>query len=187
MTTDPRRGSWLTTYPSNGKFWPLDPRPAEIDLRDIAHALGQSCRFNGFCDRHYSVAEHSVRCLYELRTTERADLQTERWALLHDAAEAYLGDLVRPVKALFPGFRRLEDRVLECIADRFRLPWPMPEAVKAADNRLCLREAVSLGLDISEWSGAPDPNTITPILTAGWPAAQAETQFLELADALLIK
>ena len=73
-------------------FWPLDPRPEEVRIEAIAHQLGNLCRFNGACKVFYSVAQHSVLVSY---------LVSKRYALaglLHDAAEAYLGDVIRPLK-----------------------------------------------------------------------------------------
>ena len=81
-----RNGSWLQTY-TGIQFWPLDPRPEEIDIQDIAHALSLLCRFNGHCQRFYSVAEHSVHVSTILAP------EFGLWGLLHDAAEAYLSDI----------------------------------------------------------------------------------------------
>ena len=73
-------------------FDPFNPDPALIDLRDIAHALGNICRFGGHSRRYYSVAEHSI--LVASLVPEPLRLP----ALLHDAAEAYLGDIITPIK-----------------------------------------------------------------------------------------
>ena len=59
-TTQGRKGDWILTY-SGIEFWPLDPRPEDVRIEDIAHALSMQCRFAGHCDRFYSVAEHSIR------------------------------------------------------------------------------------------------------------------------------
>ena len=61
-------------------------------------------------------------------------LKYQLWGLLHDAAEAYLPDVPRPVKPFMPGFDAIERRILECVAERFTLEWPMPKEVKRADN-----------------------------------------------------
>ena len=125
--------SWIQTY-TGRQFFPLEPRPDDIDIRDIAHSLSLQCRFNGHCRGFYSVAEHSVRVSRILDGRERL------WGLLHDAAEAYISDLPRPLKATAPGFRAAEDRLLEVIVARFGLAWPMPAHVAHADEVLLATE-----------------------------------------------
>jgi len=129
--------SWIQTY-TGKQFWPLTPRVEDVDVRDIAHSLSLQCRFNGHCRMFYSVAEHSVR------VSRAVSPSMAPWGLLHDAAEAYLTDLPRPVKATLTGFQDLEESVLEVIARAFGLPWPMPEAVRAADDALLATEARDL-------------------------------------------
>ena len=102
---------WIQTY-TGRKFHPLDPAMTDFDLRDIAHSLSLLCRFNGHCLRFYSVAEHSVRVSRILPD----DLKL--WGLLHDAGEAYLTDLPRPVKGQMPGFRDMEDKIVEYVTLR---------------------------------------------------------------------
>ena len=128
---------WIQTY-TGRMVRPLTPSPEDFDIRDIAHSLSMLCRFNGHCLRFYSVAEHSVRVSRILPEPLRL------WGLLHDAGEAYVTDLPRPVKGQLPQFRELEDRILEQVAQTFGLSWPMPEPVKAADNTLLATEARDL-------------------------------------------
>lgn len=123
---DSRKGDWIQLV-SGEPFWPLDPRRGEIQFDDIACALSMLCRYGGHCTRYYSVAEHSV-LVSRLVPAEHA-----LWGLLHDATEAYLVDLPRPVKYCLPEYRRAEDRLAGCIAERFGLPWPAPQEVKLAD------------------------------------------------------
>src|SRR5689334_10911717 len=85
----PGRGYNMTTF-SGEPFWPLDPQPEDIRIVDIAHALSLQCRFNGHTKFHYSVAQHSLIMSFNV------PLQFALEALLHDAAEAYIGDLIRP-------------------------------------------------------------------------------------------
>ncbi len=129
--------SWIQTYRGE-PFEPLEPRAEDLDIRDIAHSLSLLCRFNGHCREFYSVAEHSVR-VSDILTREHA-----LWGLLHDGAEAYLGDLVRPLKQDAPWFEKAEDRLLKVIAEKYTLSWPMPEAVRAADDVLLVTEARDL-------------------------------------------
>lgn len=129
-----RTGDWIQTY-TGRQFWPLDPRADEIFVEDIAHALSMQCRFAGHCLKFYSVAEHSVL------VSRNVAPELALWALLHDAAEAYLVDLPRPVKRSMPDYRGAEDRVMAAICYRFGLPQDMPAAVKTADNRILADEA----------------------------------------------
>lgn len=115
-----RKGDWILTY-TGGRFYPLDPRPEDIDIRDIAHALSLTCRYNGHCKMFYSVAEHSVRMLLEESLPGLGI-----WKLLHDAAEAYISDVPKPIKPMLKEFRPIEDNILRVIAERFGLP-PYPK------------------------------------------------------------
>lgn len=117
----------------------LDPSPADIALEDIAHALACTCRFNGHCSGFYSVAQHSILV---------AQICGDRWGLLHDAAEAYLGDVIRPLKTglmLSTGhwierWQEMEDRLLDAIAKRFRATRPDPAVLQRADDQALATE-----------------------------------------------
>jgi 5'-deoxynucleotidase YfbR-like HD superfamily hydrolase len=118
---------------------PVDPRPEDIHIGDIAHALSNLCRFAGHAHTFYSVAEHSVRCSFIV--DERAALQ----ALLHDASEAYLVDIPTPIKTLLPEYREMEERMMSVIYSVFSIdPKPWQKAVKAADLSLSAAEARDL-------------------------------------------
>lgn len=119
-----RRGDWITIQ-SGTKFWPLDARVGDIDILDIAHALSNICRFGGHTRFFYSVSQHSV-----LTARRGRSLLERRWGLLHDAAEAYLGDVIRPIKRCVPEFKEAELRLMAVIAEKFGLPLPMPPEVK---------------------------------------------------------
>jgi hypothetical protein len=136
------RGGWIQTA-SGRRFYPLDARPDEINLLDVAHALANLCRFAGHTLRFYSVAEHSIHVcdrVEQLGGTPYEQLA----ALLHDAPEAFVVDLPRPIKHM-PGlaaYRDAESRIAACVELRFGLPrgaldWPI---VKHADNDLLLTE-----------------------------------------------
>ncbi|ALA16115.1 MULTISPECIES: hypothetical protein [unclassified Chelatococcus] len=134
---DTRKGDWMQTY-TGRQFWPLDPRPDDVDIDDIAHALGNLCRYNGHCRAFYSVAEHSVL------VAERASPPNKLAALLHDAAEAYLCDLPRPVKRSVSGYAEAEEAVERAIAAKFGVPHPWPAEVKDLDNRILHDEKAQL-------------------------------------------
>lgn len=126
---------------------PFNLKVSDIDIQDIAHSLARQCRFNGHCDRFVSVAEHS---LWVSRLTETPCKCSEArcsgcakiklWALLHDAGEAYIGDIPRPIKHRLAGFIQAEEGILKLIGKKFRLPWPMPMVVKEADNQILDQE-----------------------------------------------
>src|SRR5690349_636686 len=114
------RGSWMQTF-TGRQFYPLDPRLDEIDPLDIAHALSMICRYGGHTKHFYSVAEHCLLMSHAVAP------EYALWALLHDATEAYVGDMVRPLKHHMPDYRQIEDNLMEVIAERFGLSgWTMP-------------------------------------------------------------
>ena len=129
--------TWMQTY-SGQPFDPVAATPDDVYIVDIAHSLGMQCRFNGHCLRFYSVAEHCVHLSYTV------DPEHATWALLHDATEAYVGDMVRPLKDKLPAYRAAEDRLMNTIAEKFNLPGPMPAQVKEHDTRIVADEKAQL-------------------------------------------
>jgi uncharacterized protein len=111
---------------------PRSPRPEEINIVDVAHSLSMICRFYGHTTAFYSVAQHSV--LVSQMVPEKDAL----WGLLHDASEAYLGDMAAPLKrdALMWTYRELERRMMRAVCRRFGLSRPsrMPGSVALADR-----------------------------------------------------
>jgi hypothetical protein len=131
-----RVGDWIQTY-SGHEFYPADPRPEEIDIRDIGHALSNICRFTGHSQRFYSVAEHCVH------VSNCVGPEDALWALLHDASEAYICDMARPVKhgtPIGPIYKAMEDGIMAAVCQRFVLPAKQPDAVTRADNGMLWRE-----------------------------------------------
>lgn len=137
ISKDGDRGDWIQTW-SGGLFYPLDPQPDEIHIEDIAHALSLICRFNGHCDRFYSVGQHSamIACL--------ASPENALWGLLHDAAECYVADMPRPVKRCIPGYKRIEADVELAVARKFGLSEVMPTEIKELDHAMLALEAQSI-------------------------------------------
>lgn len=128
-----RKGDWMQTI-SGRQFWPIDPRPEDVFIEDIAHALSMMCRYNGHCRTFYSVAEHSVLVSRALPD----DLAL--WGLLHDASEAYIADIVRPAKRFIAGYCEVEDRIMNAVCERFGLSPTMPAEVKRVDNAILADE-----------------------------------------------
>ena len=88
--------SFITTY-SKLRFDPVDPDPESIKIEDIAHSLSLLCRANGHFKRFFSVAQHSLNCCREAKARDYSE-KIQHACLLHDASEAYLSDITRPVK-----------------------------------------------------------------------------------------
>jgi hypothetical protein len=143
--TDIEEG-WITTY-TGKKFFPLNPNYLDIDIRDVAHALSNICRFSGHCPEFYSVAQHSVY------VSQLVPLSSALWGLLHDASEAYLHDIARPVKHQpeFGIYRELEHKLMGAIIKRFLLPAIEPPVVTEADSLLLRAEAKSFKMLSCEW------------------------------------
>lgn len=129
----PRLGKWMQTY-TGKQFWPMDPRPEEICIEDIAHALAHQCRYAGHCREFYSVAEHSAIIASWL--DHHYGPKVAFAGLMHDAPEAYLVDVPRPVKPFLLGYNEAEEHLWLAIAGRFGLPNELPPEVLMADNRI---------------------------------------------------
>lgn len=128
--------AWIQTA-SGGKFHILDPQQSEIHITDIAHALSMMCRFTGHVRRFYSVAEHSVHASRIVPANDAL------WALLHDASEAYIADLNRPLKhftAVGPTYMTVEAKIMLAICQKFRLSATQPESVHVADTAMLYAE-----------------------------------------------
>ena len=109
--------SYITTV-SGIHFYPLDPNPDDIDINDIAHALSLICRANGHFKYFYSVAQHCIACANEA-IARGYSLEVILGSLLHDASEAYLCDVTRPVKKHIPQYLRAEEKLQDVIWERF--------------------------------------------------------------------
>lgn len=113
---------------SQGKYFNLaNPSPRDVDIRVIAHALSNLCRFTGHVGEFYSVAQHSISVSYLVNPEYALE------GLLHDAAEAYVGDVASPLKQLLPDYKAIEHRVEYAVRAYFNLPYEMSRAVKHAD------------------------------------------------------
>jgi hypothetical protein len=128
-----RTGDWLNTV-SGKRYYPHDPCAEDVDIGDIAHALSNLCRWAGHSPRFYSVAEHSVL------VSTQVPRQHALAALLHDATEAYLVDLPRPIKKSLPEYIKLELLNWRVITERFKLDDKLPDCVHYADDSVLLAE-----------------------------------------------
>ena len=164
---------WIQTY-TGKKFDFLNPIVDSVCIEDIAHALSNICRYTGHTKEFYSVAQHSVL------TVDNVPYEDSLAALLHDATEAYLTDISKPLKTLLPQYRELEDKVHKVISEKFGLPNKLPDSVKEADLRLLATEKRDLLIgEPGEWpiikTVNPYPERIEP-----WSPKEAETLFLDL-------
>lgn len=148
---------------------------ADVRLPDIAHALSCINRYTGHTITPYSVAQHSVM------VSKLCEPQDELWGLLHDASEAYLGDVARPLKTLLPDYVELEHHVQKTIGKHFGLSWPMPVSVKVADNRALIAEKRALMSVEHDWGIEADP-VMVPINPYCWQQARQmfENRFKEI-------
>ena len=182
-----RYGDWIQTA-SGRRFWPLDPRPEDVDIEDIAHALSLQCRFSGHTKSHYSIAEHSLRVMWCVETMygQWTTPWLKLWALLHDASEAYLQDMPSPIKHMpeMAAYRAAEMMVQRCVCVQFGLPLKMPRVVHQADQILCATEARDLmGADWWRDKGErPQDLKITPCRNAGLVEEMFLDSFHELTD-----
>lgn len=135
-------GAWIETF-TGKKFHLLDPQPEEICIEDIAHALSMQCRYTGHVKKFLSVAEHSYNVCNLLSGEDLVGKSQQLAGLLHDASEAYITDLSRPIKVLTPvgpPYYEIEDRIMRVIANKFCFSWPMSKEVKNADNLMLFAE-----------------------------------------------
>lgn len=177
----------IQTY-TGRKFWPLDPRPEDVCIEDIAHALSLKCRFGGHCKQFYSVAQHSVLVCNTLNANGgRRDPALMMQGLMHDAAEAYLTDIPGPIKGAFYvpmtpsimfSIENLERLILNAIVkalDLSRLPWSVE--VKRADLAMLHRERLELMHEGFEWEGLSEPPSDEEIIV--WSPLHAEQRFYQ--------
>ena len=162
---------------ATGGYFDLEaPEASALPIAAIAHSLARICRFTGH-GRFYSVAEHSVHASRLVR------LEHARAALLHDAAEAVIGDVAAPLKALLPDYRALESRVAAAVLGQYGLPARLPAEVKAADLRMLAAEQVQVMGNLDAWAaleGVPP----APVRLEFWPPDQAARAFLARWDEL---
>jgi hypothetical protein len=175
-----RKGDWIQTY-TGKKFYPLDPHPEDVDIKDIAHALSLTCRYNGHSRVFYSVAEHSIRM-----ALEESFPGSEIWRLLHDSAEAYISDVPRPVKQMVPVFSEMESKILDAVKVRFGLPDFPGDEIHYADMVMLATEKRDILVPGGpEWGPMPDPLPLQIFPWSPRSPKQVETYFIELAQALI--
>lgn len=148
----------------------LEPDAALVSIKDISIGLSNTCRFGGQCKRFYSVAEHCVLMSY-IVPDNLAFL-----ALMHDAAEAFTGDIPKPLKQLLPDFAIIETRVENALALAFGMPEKMPPEIKVADRQMLCAEQMQVMGNSDEWihTQATEPANIS---VQFWTPTEAEEAF----------
>jgi len=163
--------AWIQTY-SGIHFSPFNPKMVHLQIGDIAHHLSLQCRFSGAVRSFYSVAQHSVL------VSQKVPAEYALWGLLHDAAEAYLGDMAKPFKINMPWFRMVETDIMEVVAKKYKLSWPEPPEVKMADVRLLFTERRDLmSPDSAVWDHQADHPPYIEVISP-WSPEVAEEEFL---------
>jgi hypothetical protein len=168
---NPQTWAWMQML-SGGVLDLPTPRMDQIDIHDIAGALSKQCRYGGHCLHFYSVAEH---CVIAAR---HAAPEFRLTTLMHDASEAYLVDVPRPIKSLLSNYRELEAMFERLIARRFNYIYPYPEEVKRLDEAmLAVEQQQNMAPCVREWGLRVPP--IEGCRLEFWTPAVAEGRFLE--------
>lgn len=158
----------------------LRPDPGVVDIHDIARSLSQQARYLGHTTAPYSVAQHAVIL------SHLCDPEHRLAALLHDAAETYLGDLAGPIKDL-PGlvaYRMLEATWLVVIFQALGLPPGVPDQVQQLDRQLRINEVRDLFAEVPVWAQEGTPLELQSRTIRPWPWVEAERAFLRRFDSL---
>jgi len=167
-----RKGDWIQTY-MGIHMYPFDPIADEICIEDIAHSLSLICRYGGHCEQFYSVAEHSVLC------SQYCNEKLRFPALMHDASEAYIADICRPVKRSMPQYQEIERMLMTAIGEKFHIAYEDFDAVKEIDDIILATEAVQVFRGgICSWTWNPE-KTALPIKLMFLSPKDAEKIFLD--------
>lgn len=166
---------WMQTF-MGLQFFRQRPRIESVHIEDIAHALSMVCRFGGHCRYFYSVGEHSVHVSYLVARTHAL------WGLLHDAHEAYGGDILKPYKT---GEQRAAEALIQrSVCKKFGLPLTMPAEVAFADLRMLATEKLALMKpEPCPWMKLPAP--ANPEMIRCWEPRYAKQMFLERFEELV--
>lgn len=165
---------WIQT--ESGMAFDLEnPRPDMVSLEDIATALAYTPRFNGHTGTWYSVAEHSV---WVSRIVPRED---RLWGLLHDAHEAYTGDIVSPMKALLGNVREVERKIQDAICEYFDMSRDAPLSVHKADMQMLAAERVKF-FEPRDWGLTEAPADVSIEV---WEPSLARGKFLWEFDRIM--
>jgi len=163
----------------------VDPKPSDIDIESIASALSKICRFGGHCPRFYSVAEHCIHA-QTLAYLAGHDREPRLAVLLHDAAEAYIGDMVKPLKNLIPEYSVFETKIEAAIGARFGIDFDEhADKIKQYDRSMLKTEKMTMWPNDSvSWAGFSEIDA-APITLQYWGPKTAKENFLFIAKGQL--
>lgn len=178
----------------SGKYIDLvDPKEDQFDFSDIAGALSKICRFSGQTSEFYSVAEHCCHCAFQA-IQDGLSQEVCACTLLHDCSEAFMGDVVRPLKVLLPYYKELELRMERVIGNKFGLDFEKHAvAIKEIDNAMLIAEKNRLASNEDEdhmigqvsgdtitWFGEREVRSLRPDIKC-WTPPEAEVIFTAYA------
>jgi 5'-deoxynucleotidase YfbR-like HD superfamily hydrolase len=161
-----------------------NPDPTTIEIKSIASALSKICRFGGHCPRFYSVAEHCIHAT-SLAIDGGVPITGLRAVLLHDAAEAYIGDMVKPLKVMMPDYAIAELRMEQAIESAFSVDFEAyHKTIKKYDRAMLKAEKTKLWpKDSEQWAGFSEiPDVSVPFKF--WEPRVAEVEFIAMARAV---
>lgn len=168
---------WMMTFTGRHVF-PLDLKPEDVDIRDIAHHTAMQCRYNGSVRTFYSVAEHMIQISADI-LDRTGDTLKALQGLIHDGNEAYTGDMIRPVKNSlkqnFAFWKQIEDNNEQAICKALGVPYPLDPIVKECDKRIIVNEKTSLFGKNKPWDWNYEP---LDIVIRGWLPHIAEENYL---------
>lgn len=161
---------------ASGRYFDLaNPSPDDFEFVDINKALAKICRFGGHCERFYSVAEHLIHCTNQAEE-DGLPLEVQRSVFMHDAAEAFIGDMVKPLKVMLPDYKAVEKQVEFAIELKFSIDLHN-ELIKKIDHEMLIAERHFLfSKDNMTWTGENEVRKISPAFKCYDPE-QAEFRF----------
>lgn len=162
------------------KFYPLNPCAEEVDIKDIARSLSRIVRFGGHSDLAINVAHHSINCMllaFELEPKDTV-INMQRYMLLHDAAEAYVGDMIRPLKIMMLKYQKAESAVWNTIVEALNIAEVDMKRVRYYDNIACAWEKRDLFKSAGKWDGMPPIEHLNLETLVPWTSETSEDRFL---------
>lgn len=178
-------GNTIRLY-SGGYLDLANPKPDQFELIDIAKGLSNICRFGGQIGEFYSVAQHCVSC-HDVAERDGCSPEQCLAVLMHDAAEAFVGDMVKPLKELITGFVRVEDRIQDCIAAKFGIDFAAhKDVIREIDHAVLIAERRMLfSVDKTFWHGEDTVRNVRYAVRIPKSPMDAEDDFYSVAKQLL--
>lgn len=163
----------------SGSYFDFEnPEGSLFDVGDIARGLSHICRFAGQCGQFYSVAEHSVH------VSRIVPPELALAGLLHDAAEAFVGDMAKPLKIMCPDYQKIEKRIERAVLNRFGLSLPLDPAVKDADIRMLATEQAQIMRNRDDWQYTHGRPVVDGLILQCLPPDEAFNMFIDRFEEL---